>query len=365
MKAYPSVAEAQRRLNILFPRPGFDTAMNGPMAARAVVAMLYVDAVVPDEGDLPDGTTWARPATVLWLNESVLTQRGAEADRLAWAAAAAGQRKGLVALVTSWGLASEGWYRDTSREPLRDETWPKLRGHAAVRTRPGVATTSSHGRWALTESFADLFDPALTGDDVDQAITTWSEAHLSPTALRRTKLLSREATSAVSVPVTLPDGTVRRLEPTESSALLVGVVEQWAPARLHRPTVLAISEPGAKVYTADAAYLADLGIQIDVSNVLPDALLADVGETGGVTFWAVEVVSSDGEIDEERKDALAEWARQQGIDPTDMRYLTVFVSRTARPARKRLSDLAAGTYAWFLDEPDRELAWYELGSTPS
>ncbi|MEJ5915921.1 hypothetical protein WDV86_15940, partial [Pseudokineococcus sp. 1T1Z-3] len=201
MKAYPDVAEVQRRLNILFPRPGFDTAMNGPMAARAVAAMLYVDAVVPDEGPVPGDVPWARPTTVLWMNEQVLTARTTEEDRRAWYVASTKKQESLSSLLTSWGVDTNGWYRENSRETLRDETWPKLRSNSAARTRPDLAPNSSKGRWALTSSFADLFHPALTGDDVERAITAWVEARLSPTALRRTRLLSREATSAVSVPV--------------------------------------------------------------------------------------------------------------------------------------------------------------------
>lgn len=49
-----------------------------------------------------------------------------------------------------------------------------------LRYREGVKTTSSQPRWALTESFADLFDPALTGDAVDAAIESWRESHLNP-----------------------------------------------------------------------------------------------------------------------------------------------------------------------------------------
>ncbi|WP_443046000.1 hypothetical protein [Streptomyces sp. GQFP] len=40
--------------------------------------------------------------------------------------------------------------------------------------------------------------------------------------------------------------------------------------------------------------------------------------------------------------------------------MTAFESRNSAPARKRLKDLATGTWAWFADEPHHELAWYKV-----
>ena len=78
------------------------------------------------------------------------------------------------------------------------------------------------------------------------------------------------------------------------------------------------------------------------------------------TFWIIEAVASDGEINEDRKADLLEWAQDQYIDPSHCQFLSAFTSRNSREARKRLKDIAVGTYCWFLDEPERELAWNEL-----
>jgi len=48
-----SRGRCQWRFEFLFPRDAFDPALRSPIAAASVAAMLYVDAVVPDEGDLP------------------------------------------------------------------------------------------------------------------------------------------------------------------------------------------------------------------------------------------------------------------------------------------------------------------------
>ena len=76
----------------------------------------------------------------------------------------------------------------------------------------------------------------------------------------------------------------------------------------------------------------------------------------------IEAVASDGPIDDERKNRLMEWAAQQGIRAEDCRFLTAFASRNAPAARKRLKDLADGTAAWYLDEPDNELLWGPMES---
>ena len=144
------------------PQGGVDTALSGPVAAWAVTAMLYIDAVVPASGDFPADTTWARPSTVMWLSEDAYARTDA-ASREAWreAALAGNGRKRLEQLMSHWGMTFEPRYADNSREGVRDETWPAWADEGAVRIRPGVKTTSSAPRWALTDAFADLFDPAL------------------------------------------------------------------------------------------------------------------------------------------------------------------------------------------------------------
>jgi hypothetical protein len=109
----------------------------------------------------------------------------------------------------------------------------------------------------------------------------------------------------------------------------------------------------------DERRLARAGIHLNVSQLLPDALLVDIG-TDPLQFWTVEAVATDGETNEGRRLALLTWAEDQGIEPVQRRFLTAFPSRNAAPARSRLKGLAAGTFACFLDEPGCESAWYEV-----
>jgi hypothetical protein len=358
MRALPALEECGHRLEMIFPRAAFDTVMSNPLAAAAVVAMIYVDAIVPDDGALPATTTWVRPSMCLWLSDSAYAHTDS-VSRTAWWQAARRGKKRVAALLEDWGEQFEPRYADGTRETLRDETFPKWLDEGAMRVRPGIKTTSSGPRWALTASFADLFDPQLATDELIAAIDAWRDAHMSPGGRLKALTAQQREQRTHAIRVELPDGEIRSLEPGEASVILKGVIEVWAPARLADPVVLTISEPGDKIYTADNTVLLRLGLAIDTSTLLPDAVLVDIAAEPPA-FWIVEAVASDGPIDEDRKRALLRWAVSQRIPESDCRFLTAFGSRNSGPARRRLKDLAVGTYAWYADEPTRELAWYEL-----
>ncbi|MGQ0575452.1 MAG: BsuBI/PstI family type II restriction endonuclease [Pseudonocardia sp.] len=316
---------------------------------------------MPGAGPAPADATWARPSMCLWLSDAAY-RRAAEHDRSAWLHAALRGRRHVAELLGTWGERFEPWYADNTRETLRDETFPRWLDFGALRNREGIRTTSSQPRWALTESFADLFDPALADDALGAAIETWIENHLNPGDMIKARTARARDRDQHAVAVNLPGGGIRTLEPGDASLILKGVVEQWAPARLGDPVVLTISEPGRKLLVADNEMLLAAGLSINVSLLLCDALLVDLA-TKPVTFWMIEAVASDGPIDEDRKRQFLRWAEDHRIPVAACRFLTAFSSRNSPSARRRLKDLATGTFAWFADEPHHELAWYEIGES--
>lgn len=348
------------RLERIFPRAAFDTVLSSPGAGAAVAAMLYVDAVVPDTEIVPAGARWIRPTTCLWLSE-VAYARADPVSRDAYYAAAVGARakEKVAALHASWGHAHTPLYGDNTRETLRDETFPAWLDNGAMRVRPGVKTTSPAPRWALCESFADLFDPNLQGEALTTAIDAWRDEHMTPGAKLKALTAQQREQTQHAIRVTLPNGVVRELEPGEASVILKGVIEEWAPTRLMDAVVLTVSEPGDKIYLADARVLNQLGLRIDQTTLLPDAVIVDIGQQPP-TFWIVEAVATDGAVTEDRKRALVSWAQSQRIPDGACEFLSAFGSRNSSAARRRLKDLASGTYAWYADEPGSELAWYEL-----
>lgn len=360
VRPLPEYEECARRLELVFPRAAFDTVLSNPLAAWAVASMIYIDAVVPAAGELSPEATWARPTMILWMSDEAYSRSDPE-FRAEWAKAALRGKQRVAALLNSVGLAFEQKYGDNSRETLRDETFPSWLDEGALRVKPGVKTSSPQPRWALTDAFADLFEPGLPESAVLKRIESFRENHMSPSGKVKAVVARERGEKAHAVDVKLPDGTVRHLEPGETSVILKGVIEQWAPVRLIDPVVLSISEPGDKIYTADSAVMKRLGIFIDAATLLPDALLVDIKSIPPV-FWVVEAVASDGPIDEDRKRSLLRWAAKQRIPEESCRFLTAFGSRNAAPAKRRLKDLATGTYAWYADEPTCELAWYLLSA---
>jgi hypothetical protein len=357
MRPVITPAFAAHRLQVIFPRAAFDSVLSSPLAGHAVAALIYVDAI---SGFEQDGTTvlWARPSTVIWMSDAAFAYAG-EKRRVEWRNASSKSQKHVEALHGHWGIPFVRAYRDNSRETLRDETFRKWREHGGLRMRPGLPTSSSKPRWALVDDFADLFDPSLTDEDFTEAAAIWRENHLDPgTRLKANFAIDKERAEH-AVKVLLPNGQDRTLEPGMSSVIIKGVIETWASHRLQEPVVLAISEPGDKVHLGDEQLLQALGIKIDHTKVLPDALIADIG-ADPVHFWIIEAVATDGAITSERRQALLDWAGRQHIAADRCSFLTAFQSRNHPAAKKRLKDIAANTWAWFADEPNHELAWYQL-----
>lgn len=347
----PEVAE--ERLEFIFPRQAFDSTMSGPLAAWAVASLIYMDAVAPIDEDPPE---WARPTTILWQQRNVLSERTEPEERLEWRTAALKGKRAYEELLERWDIGVEPRYRENSRETLRDEVLKAWLGLNVVRQRTGLSTTSNRPRWALEGHFADLFDPALEGDELTTAIDAWNEEYLDAGARLRALRARESAAAEFAVTISLPDGQQRTLEHGQSSLILKGVIEEWAPRKLADPVILTISEPGDKVFVGDQKTLTALGVQIDATNLLPDAVIVDLGAKPA-EFWIIEAVHSDGPIHERRKAELLEWADTQRIRPESCRFLTAFASRNAGPAKRRLKDLAEGTLAWYLDEPSLELTW--------
>ncbi|MCA4135493.1 BsuBI/PstI family type II restriction endonuclease [Arthrobacter sp. M4] len=332
------------------------------MAASAVAALIWAGCVAPTEdGELTPDLPYARPSTVLWMNEELFAITDEERRRR-WYSVSKSTKNKTHELMASWDIGLTQWYADNSREPLRDDVFHPWSELGAILGAPHLDTTSPAPRWILRRSFAQLFDPSLHGEELQEAVDTWIQTHMSASARLRASLANARARATLSVPVRMPDGTTRDLAPGKSSEIIQGVIQGWAIVRLKEPAVLAISEPGDKFHKADAAIFAAAGISIDVSDLLPDILIVDLGTTP-MDVWVVEVVATDGPIHERRKRKLMEWAAQQGLPPENLRYLTAFLSRNHSAAKRLMPSLAAGTHAWFLDEPEMELSWAEIAST--
>ena len=171
-----SVADIQARLQAIFPE-GMEQRnyLTREMAAKTVFTCLYAKAI---EGE----NRWIRPNQVCRMTDAQAASLD-DSAREAWYI-----KSGKNGYTPPVGTP---WFADTTREPIRDETIGE--GFIPVRAiieRPGLATTSSKGRYALEAGFASLFDPDLDDGAFWSAALAWRASHLTKSALARQALVA-------------------------------------------------------------------------------------------------------------------------------------------------------------------------------
>ena len=335
------VEEIHRRLQDIFPSGTPQrNYVTRRMAAQTIYVMLYIGAI---EGI----GTWMAPKH-LYRMGTRQSKRRTDALRLSYA---------HDVLKPGFKAPSDRWFQDNTREPIRDETlrdgFVRIGG---VVMRLGIATTSPKGRYALQSGLASLFDPSLRDEPLDSAITAWRNENLSAGALARVRLQQRSSASAKSkVLVTFPNGETRQMAAGPSSVITKAVVEVFAPRFLENPAVLWLSESANKVIQRDDALARDVGLKIESGKLLPDAILIDLAPKESMVVF-VEVVATDGAITEGRRSALLELVTDAGYKESQVAFVTAFADRDTSAFKKAVSDLAWGSFAWCLSEPDHIIA---------
>jgi len=244
------------------------------------------------------------------------------------------------------------WYQENTREPIRDEgLGDGLEKYRAVGSIT-VPTTSDRPRYYLESNFAELF--LLPEIDFDVAAEAWRTVHFSADALRRIRLLKAGALARVgAVLVNFPNGAGSfQMGSGDSSVLTKAFVEVFAPQFLVNPVVLFISESGNKLDGYLNARLQALGLQLDTATLLPDVILLDEGSNPMRLVFA-EIVHSDGPIRQERMVEFLRLAAGGGFDEEACSFITVFSNRNSSPFKKAANHLAWGSFAWFMNEPDK------------
>jgi hypothetical protein len=336
-----SIKTILERLPLIFPE---GTAQRNyvtrEIAARTVFVMLYVGAV--------EGTgRWLRPDQITKMTNTQAAMTG-DNERLSWAEESLipGKMKDVAGR----------WYAPNTREPIRDETLRSgLILTGAVVERSGLPTTSAKPRYALSRDFAALFDEKISGEAAKIRIGKWQQRHLSPGALARIQILKRGAVAGAKkagVLVTFPNQETRIMAAGPSSVISKAVIEDFAVRFLQNPGVLFVSESGNKVVARDEELARSIGLHIEADRNLPDIILVDIGPKNPLLVF-VEVVATDGAITPPRRNALLVIARQAGFDPKQVAFVTAFADRRSPPYRKLASELAWGSFAWFVSEPDK------------
>lgn len=309
------------------------------LAASTVFAAIYIGAV--------EGTErYLGPVHVYRMTREQATLVD-QTDREAYATAIA--RKNIT-------VPGTRWYADNTREPIRDETLRDgLVTIGAVLRREDLPTTSGQPRYALKQDFAVLFDPALQGEMLEAAITAFQVAHLSRSALARVTIMrAGAAASGSGVLVTFPNSETRQLAPGPSSIITQAVIEVFAKRFLDVPAVLWLSESGNKIVVRDDAIANSIGLKIEADKNLPDLILADLGPREPLIVF-VEVVATDGAVTERRRQAIHALTDAAGFDRKQVAFLTAYQDRQSAGFKKTVSQLAWGSFAWFVSEPEKLL----------
>ena len=329
--------DIHERLRTIFPE---GTASRNyvirEIASRTVFVMLYIGAV--------DGAErWLRPDQITRMTDAQAAMRG-DAARDAW------QRESMRPAA---GNIDGRWYAVNTREPIRDETLREgLVRLGAVKEREGLATTSPLPRYALARDFAALFAPELVDEALQAAITRWRETNLSPGALARIAIIRRGAVAREGrVRVTFPNGETRDMEPGPSSVISKAVVEEFAPRFLEQPGVIWLSESRNQVVTRDNGLAQAIGLTIDPSRNLSDLILVDLGPAEPLLIF-VEVVATDGPVNEARQAALMAVAKEAGFTERQVAFVTAYEDRDDPAFRHSVSVLAWQSFAWFRSEPN-------------
>ena len=331
------VSEINERLRMVFPEgtPNRNYVVR-EMAAKTVFVMLYSGAV---EG----AGRWVRPDQVTRMTDEQ-ARLGTEAARNEW----------LDVSMRSATDAIEGrWYAANTREPIRDETLRAgLVRTGAVVEREGLPTTSPLPRYALAPGFSALFDPNLTGDNLASAINVWQETSLTGPALARVAIIRRgSAGQGGRVLVMFPGGESRHMDPGPSSVITKAVIEEFAKRFLEDPAVIWLSESRRHVVARDDALAREIGLTIQPDKNLPDVILVDLGPSEPLLVF-VEVVATAGPISEARKATLMNLAKEADFAEEQVAFVTAYADRDNSAFKASVSELAWGSFAWFMSEPD-------------
>lgn len=338
----PSVEEVALRLSEIYTR---EIDVNGyitrDIGARTIFVMLYSFCF--------DGENWIRPATITCMTDKQSKMLGKK-DRLRWLTCI--QSKKAPRNIPG------RWYMPNTRESIRDESIRELKRLNAIIEREELPKTSSRPRYTLKHSFAELFNPSLTGEFLKEAIKKWQKENLTAGALARLELAKRMVTEGSSgILIQLPSGETRKFSSGPSSDLTKAVVEEFSKKFLKKPAALMISESGQKIVLRDHQLCSAIRFEIDVSSTLPDVILADLDCVTPLIVF-VECVATDGPISDRRKEELNHLIDLADYNRNDCVFVTAFKDRTDPASRKLIHTVAWGTFIWYATEPNNIIYLY-------
>ena len=120
---------------------------------------------------------------------------------------------------------------------------------------------------------------------------------------------------------------------------------------LEQPGVIWLSESRNQVVARDDRLAQAIGLAIDPGRNLPDLILVDLGPAEPLLIF-VEVVATDGPVNEARQAALMAIATEAGFGEQQVAFVTAYTDRDAGTFKGSVSELAWRSFAWFMSEPE-------------
>lgn len=162
-------------------------------------------------------------------------------------------------------------------------------------------------------------------------------------SMEGTNRLREKARTMEQVPVTLPDGTTIELSAGGQNVLIKEVIEQFAPRFTPGGRVVYIGDAGEKHLVNDTEYFAELGVEIDPHDKMPDVVI-HYAERDWLIL--VEAVTSHGPVNMLRHNQLKDLfaGSRAGLV-----FVTTFLDRQAM--RQYLPEIAWETEVWVADAP--------------
>lgn len=328
----------QVRLEQIFPETFPDRKiLVKTMCAKLIAAALY-GGFVTGKG------RYFRPSMMTNFSDEQFAL-GSDEERERWA---------TTSFKPKFRAIGTPWYANNTRETLRDDLMRnRLIPLGILQKLEGKAPNYTGPTYSINRSFLDLFDPTLAASDLETRIKAWQAANLNPATLRRMALLATGVKAKEgSIEVTLPTtGRALRLTAGMASLITKDVCEVFAPAFVSEPVVIHVSLSDQKIFPELAGEAKAVGLSLDTALELPDVIFVDVGRDPMLLVF-VEVVYSDGPINELRAAALMKIAKTMGFEPDHVALVTAFEDRSADALRRRFSELAVGSLVWFRSEPD-------------
>lgn len=107
---------------------------------------------------------------------------------------------------------------------------------------------------------------------------------------------------------------------------------------------------GDRISESHAALLREAGVELTLADAYPDVLLWNKDRDA---FWVTEAVTSDGEVDQTKVEAVEAMLARRGR-PVQVGFTTAYLTwQDVARRQKRVGNLAPGSYVWILGDAAR------------